>query len=135
MRLEGAISKEIESTLAASSDLVSLRKSAPVSPVGLILRARGDTVRLKTVLESYGYYQSAVTAMIDGAGLTSADLSDKLAAMPAGKDAEVVISFDPGPQYHLGKVTVEGDLPEPLRGKLNLHTGQPAVAAGRSECG
>ena len=129
VKLEGAISKEIETTLAASSDLVSLRKSAPVSPVGLILRARGDTVRLKTVLESYGYYQSAVTATIDGAGLTSADLADKLAAVPAGKDAQVVVSFTPGPQYHLGKITIDGDLPEALHGKLNLHTGQPAVAA------
>ena len=129
MRLEGAVSKEIETTLGASSDLVSLRKSAPVSPVGLILRARGDTVRLKTVLESYGYYQSAVTVTIDGAGLTSADLADKLAAAPAGKDAEVVVAFTPGPLYHLGKVTLDGDLPEALRGKLNLHTGQPAVAA------
>jgi translocation and assembly module TamA len=129
VRLEGAVSKEIESTLSASSDLVSLRKSAPVSPVGLILRARGDTVRLKTVLESYGYYQSAVTATIDGAGLNSADLADKLTASPAGRDAEVVVAFVPGPQFHLGKVTLEGDLPEPLRGKLNLRTGQPAVAA------
>ena len=129
VRLEGSASKAIESTMTASSDLMSLRKSAPVSPVGLILRARGDTVRLKTVLESYGYYQSAVTATIDGAGLTSADLADKLAALPAGKDAEVVIAFVPGPQYHLGKVTLEGDLPEPLRARLNLHTGQPAVAA------
>ena len=67
VRLEGAVSKDIATTLSASSDLVSLRKSAPVSPVGLILRARGDTVRLKTVLESYGYYESAVTATIDGA--------------------------------------------------------------------
>jgi translocation and assembly module TamA len=129
VRLEGSVSKEIESTLAASSDLLSLRKSAPVSPVGLILRARGDTVRLKTVLESYGYYQSAVTATIDGAGLTSADLAEKLAAAPAGKDAEVVVSFVPGPQYHVGKITIEGDLPEPMRAKLNLHPGQPAVAA------
>jgi translocation and assembly module TamA len=129
VRLEGSVSKEIESTLSASSDLVSLRTSAPVSPVGLILRARGDTVRLKTVLESYGYYQSAVTATIDGAGLTSADLADRLSALPAGKPADVIVSFDPGPQYHLGRISIEGDLPEALRGRLNLHAGQPAVAA------
>lgn len=129
VRLEGAVSKEIETTLAASSDLVSLRKSAPVSPVGLILRARGDSVRLKTVLESYGYYQSAVTATIDGDGLSSADVADKLAALPKGKDASVVVTIDPGPQYHLGKITIDGDLPPALRDKLALHTGQPAIAA------
>ena len=129
VRLEGAVSKEIESTLSASSDLVSLRTTAPVSPTGLILRARGDTVRLRTVLESYGYYQSAITVTIDGDALTGADVADKLTALPKGKNATVVVSFVPGPQYVLGKVTLDGDLPEDLRSKFNLHSGQPAVAA------
>ena len=129
IRLDGPVARDIASTLSASSDLVSLRKSAPVSPLGLILRARSDTVRLKTVLESYGYYQSAVTATIDGEPLSSADLSDRLAAMPAGKDAAVVVSYVPGPIYHLGKITLEGDLPPAMHGLLDLHTGQPAVAA------
>ncbi len=123
------MAREIAATLLASSDLVDLRKSAPVSPLGLILRARGDTVRLKTVLESYGYYQSAVTATIDGEPLTSADLADKLVAMPAGSDATVVVSYVPGPLYHLGIITLEGDLPSAMRALLDLHTGQPAVAA------
>ncbi len=48
----------MDATLHATSDLVSLRSSAPVSPYGLIARARSDVDRLKTVLESYGYYQS-----------------------------------------------------------------------------
>ena len=129
VRLEGPVARDIASTLSASSDLVSLRKSAPVSPLGLILRSRSDTVRLKTVMESYGYYQSAVTATIDGEPLTSADLSDKLAALPVGKDATVVVSYVPGPIYHLGKITLEGDLPPAMSGLLDLHTGQPAVAA------
>jgi translocation and assembly module TamA len=129
VRLEGPVAHDIASTLSASSDLVSLRKSAPVSPLGLVLRARSDMARLKTVLESYGYYQSAVTATIDGEPLTSADLSDKLAAMPAGKEAAVVVSYVPGPLYHLGKITLEGDLPPAMRGLLDLHAGQPAVAA------
>jgi translocation and assembly module TamA len=129
VRLEGAVARDIAATLSASSDLVSLRKSAPVSPVGLILRARSDTVRLKTVLESYGYYQSAVTAAIEGEPLTSADLSDKLAAMPAGKDATVVVSYVQGPLYHLGEITLAGDLPADMRGLLDLRTGQAAVAA------
>ncbi len=129
VRLDGAIAKDIETTLTASSDLETLRKSAPVGPVGLILRARGDTVRLKTVLESYGYYDSAVTATIDGETLTSADLADKLAALPAGKDAGVVVAFTPGPQYHLGKISIEGDLPDGMRDLLNLHAGQAAIAA------
>jgi translocation and assembly module TamA len=55
-----------DATLRATSELVSLRKSAPVSPLGLIVRARGEIDRLKTVLESYGYYQSSVAIRIDG---------------------------------------------------------------------
>ncbi len=129
VRLEGSVAKNIEATLSASSDLLTLRKSAPVGPVGLILRARGDTVRLKTVLGSFGYYDSAVTATIDGEALTSADLADKLAALPAGKDATVVVSFTPGQQYRLGKITIEGDLPDGMRGQLKLRPGQPAIAA------
>ena len=135
MRLEGAIGKDVEATLSASSDLVSLRTTAPVSPLGLILRARGDTVRLKTVLESYGYYQSEVTATINGAALGSTDLADKLVALPAGRDAQVVVSFVPGPLYRIGKVTLEGDLPQALRARLDLRTGQPAVAADVLDAG
>ena len=48
----------LDATLRATSDLLALRTSAPVSPFGLIARARSDIDRLKTVLESYGYYQS-----------------------------------------------------------------------------
>jgi translocation and assembly module TamA len=129
VRLEGAVSRDIAATLSASSDLVNLRKSAPVSPLGLILRARGDTVRLKNVLEGYGYYQSAVTATIDGEPLASADLADQLSAMPKGKDASVLVSYVPGPMYHLGKITLDGDLPPGVQELLELRTGQPAVAA------
>jgi len=129
VRLEGSIGKDIESTLSASSDLVTLRKTASVGPVGLILRSRGDTVRLKQVLESFGYYDSAVTATIDGEPLTGADLADQLTALPAGKDASVVVSFTPGPLYHLGKISIDGDLPDAMRGMLKLRTGQPAIAA------
>jgi translocation and assembly module TamA len=129
VRLEGSVAKHIENTLSASSDLVTLRKSATVSPVGLLLRARDDTVRLKLVLDSYGYYESAVTATINGEALSSPDLVDKLAALPAKQDALVVVSFTPGPQYQLGKITLEGDLPEAMRGQLTLHSGQAAISA------
>jgi translocation and assembly module TamA len=129
VRPEGFVAKNIENTLSASSDLVTLRKSATVSPVGLILRARDDTVRLKVVLDSYGYYESAVTATINGQTLISADLSDKLAALPPKQDASVVVSFVPGPRYRVGKVSLEGDLPDAMRGQLTLHSGQPAISA------
>ena len=129
VKLEGEVARDIAATLNASSDLVSLRKSAPVSPPGLVLRARSDTVRLKTVLESFGYYQSAVSATIDGEPLTSTDLVDKLTALPASTEASVLVTYVPGPLYHLGTISIEGDLPQNMRQLLELRTGQPAVAA------
>src|SRR5262249_14119635 len=43
---------DMNATLKATSDLITLRTSAPVGPFGLIGRARSDLGRLKTVLES-----------------------------------------------------------------------------------
>src|ERR1700677_2641572 len=119
----------MDSTLHATSDLVSLRTSAPVSPYGLIARARSEIDRLKTVLESYGYYQSSINIQIDGAGLNAQGLAEKLMALPKKQDAKIQIKFTLGPLYHVRNVTVDGDLPKSAEGALPLKTGAPAVAA------
>jgi translocation and assembly module TamA len=118
----------IDATLKATSELQSLRGSAPVSPLGLIARARGDLDRLKTVLESYGYYQSAVNIKIDGKALNDPALADALAALPKGTDARVSIGFAQGPLYHLRNIAIDGSLPEAARASLRLDAGAPAVA-------
>jgi translocation and assembly module TamA len=119
----------LDGTLKATSELQSLRSSAPVSPFGLIARARGDIDRLKTVLESYGYYQSSILVTIEGQPLTSPTLGDTLTAYPKDKDAHVALTFNLGPLYHLGNVTIDGELPESVRGALSLKSGAPAVAS------
>ena len=119
----------MDATLRATSELLSLRGSAPVSPFGLIARARGEVDRLKTVLESYGYYQSAVTITIGGLGLNSPGLADALNALTKGQNARVAITFKLGPLYHLRTVTVEGTLPNSAEGAFSLKSGAPAVAA------
>jgi translocation and assembly module TamA len=119
----------MDDTLRATSELVSLRSTAPVSPFGLIARARGEVDRLKTVLESYGYYQSAVRITIDGAALNSGGLADTLNALPKGTDAKVAISFELGPLYHLRRVTLDGTIPTSADGAFSLKSGTPAVAA------
>src|SRR5579859_307020 len=119
----------MDSTLRATSELVSLRGGAPVSPFGLIARARGEVERLKTVVESYGYYQSAVTITIEGQGLSSPGLAEALAALPKEQEARVAVSFKLGPLYHLRKVTVDGTLPESAANSFTLQPGAPAVAA------
>src|ERR1700678_2636982 len=119
----------MDSTLRATSDLVSLRTSAPVSPYGLIARARSDIDRLKTVLESYGYYQSSVNIQIDGAALNALGLPEQLMALPKKQEAKIQVKFTLGPLYHLRNITIDGDLPKSAEGALPLKTGAPAVAA------
>jgi translocation and assembly module TamA len=120
--------KSQDATLRATSELVSLRKSAPVSPLGLIVRARGEMERLKTVLESNGYYQSSVTIHIDGRALNDPGLADALAELPKKQDARVQVGFVLGPLYHLRTITIDGELPPAARGILPLKSGDPAVA-------
>src|SRR5277367_5415918 len=69
---------DMDSTIKATSDLQSLRGTAPVSPFGLIARARSDLDRLKTVLESYGYYQSSISIKINGMLVSDPGLGETL---------------------------------------------------------
>jgi translocation and assembly module TamA len=113
----------MDSTLRGTSDLLSLRTSAPVSPYGLIARARGDLDRLKTVLESYGYYESKVSIKIDGLALTDPTLGDHLTALPKKHDAQIQASFTLGALYHIRNVSIDGELPPSAQGALPLKTG------------
>ena len=119
----------LDSTLKATSQLAALRTSAPVDPFGLIARARGDIDRLKTVLESSGYYQSSVSITINGLPLDAPQLGDTLSALSRGTDAHCQVSFSLGPLYRLGSIRIDGAVPDPLRSSLQLSPGQPAVAA------
>ncbi|MGC1388700.1 MAG: BamA/TamA family outer membrane protein [Steroidobacteraceae bacterium] len=123
----GAASQD--AILRATSDLMTLRSNAPVSPFGLIARARGDVDRLKTALESFGYYQSSVTIKINGLALSDPELAEALAALPAKNEARVEIGLALGPLYHVRGVTVDGELPASAHDVLPLKSGAPAVAA------
>jgi translocation and assembly module TamA len=120
---------DMNATLKATSDLVTLRSSAPVGPFGLIGRARSDLDRLKTVLESYGFYQSYVAITIDGLPLDDPTLGEELTAKAAKDDARVKIAFTLGNLYHLRRVDIDGELPKSLDGTLALKSGEPAVAS------
>ena len=119
----------LSSTLKATSDLETLRKSAPVGPFGLIGRARGDLERLKTVLESFGYYQSYVEIRIDGLPLDDPGLGEELTSKSKDADAEVRITFSLGPQYHLRKIEIDGEVPPDAGKALALNSGAAAIAA------
>ncbi|HEY0802682.1 MAG TPA: BamA/TamA family outer membrane protein [Steroidobacteraceae bacterium] len=121
----------IDQTLKATSDLIALRTAARVSPFGLIARARSDVDRLKTVLESFGYYQAVVTVAIDGKPISDPGLGDVLTALPKGSTAHVAVKFTLGTLYQLRRIDIDGDLPDSVNAPetLGLAGGQPAVAA------
>jgi len=119
---------EVDSTLKATSQLATLRTTAPVDPFGLIARARSDIGRLTTVLESFGYYQSSIAITINGLALDDPQLGDTLTALPQGNDAACRVSPGLGPLFHLGTITIEGSIPDSARGSLGLASGAPAVA-------
>jgi translocation and assembly module TamA len=118
----------VDATLKPTSQLVALRTTAPVDSLGLIARAQGDVDRLKTVLDSYGYYQGSVLVKINDLGLNDPRLDDSLRTQSKGTDARVTISFTLGPLYHLRKIDIQGDLSPALRSELRLAPGDPAVA-------
>jgi translocation and assembly module TamA len=120
---------DMDATLKSTSDLLSLRRTAPVSPFGLIARARSDVDRLTTALESFGYYQCRVTIKINDMVVNNPGLGDALSALPKGQDARVAIGFALGPLYHLRRVDIDGDLPDEERSTLGLTGGEPAAAS------
>ncbi|MEP7356560.1 MAG: BamA/TamA family outer membrane protein [Anaerolineales bacterium] len=120
---------QLDATLNASSQLVTLRKAGPVPPFALATRAREDIPRLQTALDSFGYYQNRVAVSIDELSPDDPQLSVRLDAVPAGRAVTVKVTLVPGPLYHIGKVTLEGAVPERDRAALGLKSGDPAVAA------
>jgi translocation and assembly module TamA len=118
----------LDAALKASSQLDSLRTGAPAGPFALIGRAGADYERLRTVLEGFGYYESRLTITIDGRSLDDAGLQAALEALPAGSHAAVQVDVATGPLYHLGRVTIEGEVSATARAAFALESGAPAVA-------
>jgi translocation and assembly module TamA len=119
----------LDAALAEASQLRSLRESAPAGPFALIDRARLDTDRLQTVLESFGYYQGQVSITVNGRSLDDPELLDVIAAVPEGRVAIVAIAVAPGRLYHLRKIAIDGEVSASERATLRLEPGVPASAA------
>ena len=101
----------LDQAVRDSSQLEALREKAPVGPFGLVTRARDDAGRFQTALNSFGYYASKVTVTVAGKPLDQTDLPDLLQQAPADPPVPVVVSFDLGPLFHLGRVTIDGEVP------------------------
>jgi translocation and assembly module TamA len=129
VRIAGTGHGPLDAALKASSQLESLRTTAPAGPFALVGRAEADVERLQTVAEGFGYYQSHVTITIAGRRLDDAGLREALDAMPSGSRAAVQVSIELGPLYHLRQVTIEGEVSAKARAAFALGSGAPAVAA------
>ncbi len=121
--------KSLDDALSSGSQLASLAEKAPVGPFALITRAKSDVERLQKVLESFGYYQSRIAISVDGVPVDDPSLVDRLNGVPAGSSVEAKIAIEKGPLFHLGRITIDGEVPADAREKLALATGQPAVAS------
>jgi len=119
----------LDAALKGSSQLESLRTTAPVGPFALVGRAQQDIDRLQTVLRGFGYYQGSLTITIGGRPLDDPGLAAAIEELPKETEAAVAVAVEIGPLYRLGKMAIEGETPEELRGKAGIASGDPAVAA------
>ena len=119
----------LNTALHDSSSLISLQKTAPVGGFALIGRARQDLGPFTTALHSFGYYKARVTITIDGKPLDAPGLAETIDNLPAHPPVPVDVTFDLGPQFHLGQVTIHGAVPPDARAKLELAAGQPALSS------
>ena len=126
--LEKTGNDALDQALHDSSNLVSLRESAPVGPFALVERAREDAGRFVSALHSFGYYKGSVDITIAGHPLQESDLPDLLSHAPASPPVKVTVSPKPGPLFHFRKVEIEGAVPAKVRAQLGLKPGAPARA-------
>ena len=119
----------LDAAVHDASTLISLRTVAPVGPFALVARARDDRARFLAALHSFGYYDGTVTIAIAGHTLDDPDLPRLLRATPAGTTVQVDVTLTPGRLFHLGQITLPGDVPPEAAAALKLRAGQPAVAS------
>ncbi len=119
----------LDAALAGSSQLAGLRKTAPAGPFALVSRAKQDSARLMTALQSFGYYAATVGITVDGKSLDDPSLPDALQALPASQSANIDVAVKTGPLFHLGAVTLNGEVPASAEKSVKLKPGDPAVAS------
>jgi len=126
---------EIAAVMRESSQLFLLSEAGPIPPFALVMRAREDIPRLRTVLDSFGYYQGAVALTVAGLSPEDPELPARLDEMPAGSEAPIAIAITLGPLYRLNRITLEGVEPAPYADVLGIRPGDPARAAPVLEAG
>ena len=129
VKFDSSGNKALDTAIKASSQLESLRSTAPVGAFALIGRAQSDVARMETALESYGFYQHKVSITISGLSIDDPGLAPLLLAAPSSPAVPVQVHIDTGPVFHLRKVTLEGDVSDKARAAFGLKEGAVASAA------
>lgn len=119
----------LDGALQGSSTLISLQTSAPVAGFALTERARQDEERFGIALHSFGYYKATVSTTIGDHRLDDPTLAATIDEAPANPPLPVAVSFDLGPRFTLGTVTISTKVPPDIPAHLDLKPGQPAMAA------
>lgn len=129
VKLGNTANPALNTALEGSSQLISLRTTAPVSAFALVARARNDRARFITALQSFGYFNGQAEIRINGRPINDPNLVNLLEHAPASPPAAVAVTFTLGPQFRLGTVSLQGQVPPTAAGQLHLAPGEPAVAA------
>jgi translocation and assembly module TamA len=120
--------KSLDTAIKSSSQLESLRKTAPAGPLALIGRARADVTRMETACDSFGFYGRRVHVTVNNLALDDSTLASTLESLPKSPAVIVRVHIETGPLFHLRKVTLEGNLSERSRAAFGLKPGASAAA-------
>jgi translocation and assembly module TamA len=146
---------DLDAAITASSGLLALQKTRAVSPFALAGRIRNDYDRLRTALESYGYYAATIRIEVSLRGAppenasanampaTKMDgqdprLPEWLLAVPKGQAVQITITPTRGDIFRVGQVTLQpapedGTAPVILnaeeRRALGMASFHPAIAS------
>ncbi|EFG83874.1 putative surface antigen [Novacetimonas hansenii ATCC 23769] len=142
---------DLDTAVHASSDLLGLQKTHTVSPFALVGRIHNDYARIRSALESFGYYAPTIViqaAIASKNGATNPqdghdpDLPEWMQAIPASQKMEITVSITKGPQFRIGSISIvpaKGKPPVKLDAheteSLGIRTGDPAIAANILKAG
>jgi translocation and assembly module TamA len=119
----------LDTALHDSSALIGLKDKAPVDGFSLARRSQDDADRFDIAARSFGYYGNTISITIDGHALSDPGLPALIDRTPAATPVAVRVAVTPGPRFHLGQVTIQGDVPPKAAAALGLKPGQDALAA------
>jgi len=129
LTLDSTGDAQIDQLIDDVSRLAELRDTGPVPAMALISRAEADAGRLDAVLRSLGYYDALIEIRIAARPLDDPQLLPLLQAHPSDDPVSVEVVPDPGPLYRLGRVRLDGPVPDQVRAAFDLRPGAPARAA------